>query len=192
MSSNFEVQRLCEFCKNEFTARTTKTGFCSKKFNAAFYKSQIRNEKISESNQATQRIKTASLDVIKCKEFLTVREVALLLNCSVRSVYKHIENGKIKAFNLSQRITRVKRCDIDQLIDKASAAKSSTLPAPKYYEIAECYTTEEVRAKYGISQSTLRSLVIKHSIPKLSKNKVTYLPKEIINKILNPTAYYGN
>ena len=48
-------------------------------------------------------------------DLLTVREVASLLNCSIRSAYQYIEFGTIKAVNLGQRITRVKRSDLDKL-----------------------------------------------------------------------------
>ncbi|EKF55620.1 DNA-binding domain-containing protein [Galbibacter marinus] len=57
----------------------------------------------------------ADLKVLNEKEVLTVKEVATLLNCSVRSVYRHINNGTIKAVNLGHRLTRVKRSDIDDL-----------------------------------------------------------------------------
>jgi excisionase family DNA binding protein len=63
------------------------------------------------------------MEVLKAKEFLTVREVAQLLNCSVRSVYYQIEDGTIKATNLGQRLIRVKRSNIDNLFngDRAEA-----------------------------------------------------------------------
>ena len=57
------------------------------------------------------------VEELKNKEFLTVREVARLLNCSVRSTYYYIESGTIKAVNLGQRITRVKRSEIDKLFN---------------------------------------------------------------------------
>lgn len=60
-------------------------------------------------------MKQQNIETIKSKEFLTVREVAILLSCSVRTVYYYIESGTIKAVNLSQRLTRIKRTDIDKL-----------------------------------------------------------------------------
>ena len=55
------------------------------------------------------------LKVLNEKEVLTVKEVATLLNCSVRSVYRYINSGHIKATNLGSRLTRVKRSDINVL-----------------------------------------------------------------------------
>lgn len=115
MSSNIEVQRICQRCNSEFTARTTKTKYCSHNCSRAAYKAKIRAEKVNKSNIETVKIKTKPIEELQTKEFLNVRETAILLNCSVRTVYNNIENGNIKAINLSQRVTRIKRSDIDKL-----------------------------------------------------------------------------
>ena len=115
MSSNIKVQRICQRCKMEFTARTTVTKYCSHRCGSLANKDLKRTEKVQMSNTETKRIKTQPIEELKAKEFLTVREVAQLLNCSVRSAYYYIENGNIKAVNLGQRITRVKRSEIDKL-----------------------------------------------------------------------------
>lgn len=117
MSSNIHVQRVCQHCGMEFTARTTTTQYCTHLCNSAAYKQKVRAGKIEQSNQETQRIKNKPIEELKAKEFLTVREVATLLNCSVRSAYYYIESGTIKAVNLGQRITRIKRSEIDKLFE---------------------------------------------------------------------------
>src|SRR5665647_331842 len=111
MSSNIQVQRICQFCGKEFTARKTTSKCCSDDCSKRAYKARLRAAKVEVSNKETQRIKTQPIEDIKAKEFLTVRNVATLLNCSIRSVYYYIENGNIKAVNLGQRITRVKRSE---------------------------------------------------------------------------------
>jgi len=115
MSSKIEVQRICQHCGKEFTARTTVTQYCGDDCAKRAYKARVKAAKIEASNNETQRIKNQPVEELKAKEFLTVREVARLLNCSVRSTYYYIENGTIKAVNLGQRITRVKRSEIDKL-----------------------------------------------------------------------------
>jgi excisionase family DNA binding protein len=79
----------------------------------------MRGNKIEASNKETLKVKVQPIEELKAKEFLTVREVAQLLNCSTRSAYYYIENGTINAVNLGQRITRVKRSEIDKLFLKA-------------------------------------------------------------------------
>jgi len=117
MSSNIEIQRICQHCSNEFTARTTVTQYCSDVCRKRAYKVRIRTVKIDVSNKETQRIKALPIEELKAKEFLTVRDIATLLNCSIRTVYYYIEIGNIKAVNLGQRITRVKRSEIDKLFE---------------------------------------------------------------------------
>ena len=115
MSSKIEVQRICQHCGKEFTARTTVTQYCGDNCAKRAYKVRVRAGKIERSNKETQRIKNQPIEELKAKEFLTVREVSSLLNCSIRSAYHYIESGKIKAVNLGQRVTRVKRSEIDRL-----------------------------------------------------------------------------
>lgn len=66
----------------------------------------------------TVKTKLIPLEQIKAKEFLTVKDVAILLNCSVRTVYYYIDNGIIEAVNLGQRMTRIKRSTLDKLFTK--------------------------------------------------------------------------
>jgi excisionase family DNA binding protein len=183
MSSNIEVQRICQHCGKEFTARTTVTKNCSDKCSKKAYKARERVSKIEASNKQTQLIKTQPIELIKAKEFLTVREVALLLNCSLRSAYYYIETGTIKAVNLGQRITRVKRSEIDKLFEQPRT--ETPQPDQKQFDILECYTTEQVRGKYNISESGLRGLIIKHNIPKFRKGWFAYVPKTVIDKLLS-------
>lgn len=117
MSSKIEVQRICQHCNKEFTARTTVTQYCGEICAKRAYKARLKVSKIEASNKQTQQIKNRPIEELKNKEFLTVREVARLLNCSVRSTYYYIESGTIKAVNLGQRITRVKRSEIDKLFN---------------------------------------------------------------------------
>jgi excisionase family DNA binding protein len=115
MSSNIQIQRICQHCGKEFTARTTVTQYCGDDCAKRAYKARLRTVKVDQSNKETQRIKTQAIEELKAKEFLTVREVARLLNCSVRSAYNYIDAGTIKAVNLGRRVTRVKRSEIDKL-----------------------------------------------------------------------------
>ena len=115
MSSNIKIQRICKHCGKEFTAKTTVTQYCGDECAKKAYKARARAAKIETSNLETQAIKNQPLEQLKAMEFLTVRDVARLLNCSLRSVYYSIENGNIKAVNLGKRITRIKRSEIDKL-----------------------------------------------------------------------------
>jgi len=183
MSSKIEVQRICQYCGKEFTARTTVTRYCSDTCSKRAYKARLKVSKIEASNNETQRIKNQPIEELKAKEFLTVREVARLLNCSVRSAYYYIESGTIKAVNLGQRITRVKRSDIDKLFEQPQPVTPQ--PEQRQFDISDCYNLTEVQSKYGISETALQNLIKRNSIPKIKKGWFAYVPKTVIDKLLS-------
>jgi excisionase family DNA binding protein len=187
MSSNIKVQRICQHCGNEFTARTTATLYCSKQCNSAAYKAKIRTGKVEVSNKETQRIKSQPIEELKAKEFLTVRDIATLLNCSVRSVYYYIESGTIRATNLGQRITRVKRSELDKLFEQPEPLQPQpeSQPEQKQFDISDCYTLTEVQNKYCISETAVQNLIKQNSIPKIKKGWFAYVPKTLIDKLLS-------
>ena len=117
MSSNIKVQRICENCGNEFTARTTTTLYCSKKCNSHAYKGKIKSEKIEKSNTETLKVKTKPIEEIKAKEFLTVRDVSKLICCSRQTVYSLINSGKLKAVNIKVKKTIIQRSEINKLFE---------------------------------------------------------------------------
>jgi len=121
MSSNIEIQRICQYCGKEFTARTTKTQYCSHACNSKAYKAKLKASKIEKSNTETVKTINKPIEVIKAKEFLTVKEVATLLGCSLRTTYRLVDNGTIKAVNLAERLTRVQRTEINKLLEKTES-----------------------------------------------------------------------
>ncbi|HEY8659393.1 MAG TPA: helix-turn-helix domain-containing protein [Hanamia sp.] len=115
MSSNIQLQRICEHCGNEFTARTTVTRFCGDNCAKAAYKARKRSAKIERSNEQTLKIKTKPIEDIKAKEFLSVREAAKLIGSSLQMVYDLINTGRIKGINLKIKKTIIPRSEIDRL-----------------------------------------------------------------------------
>ena len=148
MSSNIEVHRICEYCGNEFKARTTVTRFCSMKCTKANSKQKIRNSKIEVSNKETQRVKNKPIEELKAKEFLSVTQVSILIGCSRQNVYKLINAGKLKATNILEKKTIVKRSDIDKLFEQTQPEKPQ--PEQNHFDISDYYTLAEVQNIYGI------------------------------------------
>lgn len=115
MSSNIKITRVCEYCCKEFTAQTTRTRYCSHKCNSRHYKARQREKKIEKSNEETSKIIHSDIEYVKTKEFLTVPDIAKLLNCSKRTAYNLINRGDLKAIKVSERKTLIKRSEIDKL-----------------------------------------------------------------------------
>jgi len=116
MSSNIKVQRICQHCGNEFTAKTVLTRYCSLNCNRKAYKLSLKVAKIEASNIETKLIKEKPLDEIKAKEFLSVRDVSKLIGCSRQNVYLLINTGKLKATNILKKKTIIRRSDLDKLL----------------------------------------------------------------------------
>jgi len=115
MSSNIRITRICQYCCKEFIAKTTVTKCCSDYCAKRLYKQKQKEIKIQKSDSETSLTKNEFVDIIKSKEFLTVRDMSRLLSCSIRTAYDLIAKGKIKAVNLSERKTLIKRSEIDKL-----------------------------------------------------------------------------
>lgn len=182
MTSFIQVKRICEHCNQEFLAKTTVTRFCSKTCSSRFIKAKKRNEKISAHNMKHELSLNSEVEKLKTKEFLKVKEVASLLDCSSRSVYYYIDQGVIEVINIGQRMTRVKRSSIDKLIEQKSSIEKEEEQVMKNYTINDCVSTFEIREKFGISESGLRKIIIKNDIPKYRKGSLAYLPKELVEK----------
>ena len=117
MSSNIQVQKICTHCKKEFTAKTTTTLYCSPKCNKAAYKANIRAAKVESTNKETKQIITKPIEELNKKEFLSVKDTALLLGCSRQTVYTLINSGKLKGVNIMQKKTIVQRSEINKLFE---------------------------------------------------------------------------
>jgi len=119
MSSTIRLKSNCDFCGTEFIAKTTKTRYCSHNCNSKDYKARLRKEKINGViSSKNDVIQNTSLDTAKSKDFLTVKDVAILMGCSSRTIYRLIDSGTIKAVNLSQRLIRVNRLSLENVIPK--------------------------------------------------------------------------
>lgn len=193
MSSNIKVQRICQHCDTEFTARTTVTKYCSHRCGSAANKTMKRAEKVKESNIETKQIKTKPIEELKAKEFLSVSDVSKLIGCSRQNVYKLINTGKLKATNILEKKTIVRRCDLDKLfkevpeietIPEIQRQELSEWKQAGAFDIGDFYTINEVLQKYRISEATLRNIIKREGIPKITKGWYAYVPKPIIDKLL--------
>ncbi|MFM6976608.1 MAG: helix-turn-helix domain-containing protein [Sphingobacteriaceae bacterium] len=188
MSSNIKVQRICQHCGKEFTARTTVTRYCGDQCSKRAYKARLKSSKVELSNNETSFIKTKPLEEIKSKEFLTVRDVASLLSCSIRTAYRLVKLGNIKAVNIAQRKTLIKRSELDKLFEMSinEVLTKPELSKPTDYKIVDCYTLTEIQKKYGISEKALSDLIKRNGIAKIREGIYVYVPKVVIDKIFKP------
>ena len=62
---------------------------------------------------------------------------------------------------------------------------TSELKQAGAFDILDCYTLAEVQEKYRISETALQNLIKREGIPKIKKGWYAYVPKSIIDEILN-------
>jgi excisionase family DNA binding protein len=190
MSSNLRVNRVCEFCKNPFVAKTTGTRFCSPTCNSRNNKMLIRNLKIEKSNIETKSIKLSEplekIETIKKKDFLTVKDASQLLNISTKTIYRLIERKEINSFNFSERKTLIRRKDIDIYFDNnLKEIQRGIHNLDTEINLDNSYTMQEIQEKFNITNGALYNLIVRFSIPKKKQGKFTLVKKEDIDSIFN-------
>lgn len=180
MSSNIRIKKRCEFCKEVFIAKTTKTRYCSLICNKKDYKKKDREKKIA----AVPDPEINDIININNKDFLTVKETAEILNMSKRTVYRLLQAGQINSYNFSQRKLMVRRKDLDSYFDlNLINTKVSKEKIIKMITIENSYCMEEVSKKYEISPSALNSLIKRLEIPTKQHGKFVLVKKIDIDKI---------
>jgi len=187
MSSNIQVQRICQHCGKEFTARTTVTQYCSDTCSKRAYKARLKVSKIEASNKQTQRIKNQPIEELKAKAFLSIADTCKLIGISRRTVYRMIERGELITGKAGKR-TIIRRSDLEQLLfeqPRTVAPQPEKQPEQMQFDIADCYNLTEVQDKYGISETALQNLIKRNSIPKIKKGWFAYVPKTVIDKLLS-------
>ena len=185
MSSNISITRVCQHCKNEFTARTTKTQYCSLSCSSKAYKFRTRKNKIETSNTETFLKVNKLKEPIKDKDFLSVKEASILLSMSPKTIYRLIKQNEINAFNFSERKTIIRRKDIDFYFDaNLKILEKNKLDIVADYNFDNCYTIQQIQEKFKISSGALYNIILKFKIQKKKYGKYTLVKKEHIDKIL--------
>lgn len=177
MSSTIEVQRICQYCGNQFTARTTVTQYCSHKCSQRAYKVRAREEKVQTSNRETQRIKTQPIEALRAKPFLSVVEAGKLMGVSRRTVYRMMDRGELPTAKAGAR-TIVRRSDIERLFDEPQPVKPIREPKP----VTEFYTAKEIEEKYFIKYGRLNAIIKEKNIPKTVHNGKLLVSKPHIDR----------
>lgn len=183
MSSNLRIIRICECCREQFTARTTRTRYCSRACNLKDYKKKAREIKCDISNDETAAILYASMEEIKKREFLSITQAGLLFGISRRTIYRLIDRGEL---NIAKYGTRsvIRKCDMENFF-AVPIVEATMKPLQEFPGIENCYNIGEIQKKYTISPSALYLLIQRHGISKYTVGKFTYVAKAGIDLLLN-------
>ncbi|MCQ2076213.1 MAG: helix-turn-helix domain-containing protein [Bacteroidaceae bacterium] len=108
-TSKLKVLRTCEFCGKEFYAQKVSTLYCSKRCNELAYKKRRRQKQVIETEA---RVTQKPIEAVNEKEILSLKDTAILLGITKRSVYNLIYKGTLRAHKLSNRMTFILKSDI--------------------------------------------------------------------------------
>jgi excisionase family DNA binding protein len=110
MSSNLRIVKVCAFCKQEFIARKTTTETCSDPCAKRFYKVKQREKAIQRAELETvvkrepkAFVTEGEIKAVQAKEWLTLKEAALLLNVSPLTLRRWTLAGKIKSKKMGRK-----------------------------------------------------------------------------------------
>ena len=110
MSSNLRIVKICAYCKQEFIARKTTTETCSDPCAKRLYKVKLREKAIQRAEvktvvkrEAKAFITEDEVKAIQAKEWLTLKEAALLLNVSPLTLRRWVLAGKVKSKKVGRK-----------------------------------------------------------------------------------------
>jgi excisionase family DNA binding protein len=178
--SKLKIPKNCEHCGKPFEAKTVITRFCSKDCG---YKADRARKKDARSEAKKQEL---IAKIPNNRPYISVAEAVLLFGISRDTIYRLVRQGKIPAFNLGERLTRISRTHIEAMFTPIEVVSKAIEEQPKKmdYSQAECYTIGEITDKFGVSPSTVSNVIRRNSIPKKQVGKFVYVPKDEIDKIL--------
>ena len=94
MGNKVRIERICEFCRKTFIAKTCKTRFCCKACNDKYYKELIRSDRynavtkeVKEEKKKRIRLAVDELEVIQAREFISLKQLAIYLGVNRKSIY---------------------------------------------------------------------------------------------------------
>lgn len=171
-TSTIRIKKVCEWCGKEFEAQKCSTRYCCKRCAEHAYKDRKRQERKTETEtKVIETIIRQKEEAVSSRDYLSVQETADLMGVKRNAIYQLIYRGKLKAYRLTSRVTRISRKDIDDLLGtslyvRKSKAQSSTTDE-NGEAISEFYTTKEIIEKFGVSNSWVFAQGKAHNIPKV-------------------------
>jgi excisionase family DNA binding protein len=109
MSSNIRITKCCNYCGQEFTAKTVRTRYCSHTCNQKGYKKDERDKKLGAA-KAIIRVEPLNIrqdrvnwEELTRKPFLTVFEACLVLNIRVETLRRWIKEGTVKTTRMGKK-----------------------------------------------------------------------------------------
>ena len=122
-------KRKCLCCGKEFTASSGIQKYCS--VDCAEAAKQARKRKRANLLREVEQV--ADLSQV---EYLTISKAATLMGCSRQYVYKLVGQGRLRASRLSNRMSYIRRADIEALL--AVSPYTRVIPCQRPKSVDAC------------------------------------------------------
>ncbi|MCC8118802.1 MAG: helix-turn-helix domain-containing protein [Bacteroidales bacterium] len=183
-TTSITITKICLWCGKEFEAYKISTRFCSKRCAEHAYKQNKRQEqKRNIENEIQSSNKNKEISQIQEKVYLSISDAAKLLNVSPRAIYNLIYRGKLQAYRLSGQWSVIKKSDLVTMIEATPYERKPRVKPTDGDSTAEFYTTQEVKQKFGVSNTWVFTQAKKHNIPKVYKLGKTYWSKSHCDRV---------
>lgn len=201
--------RKCAFCGKEFTCNSGSQKYCSEHC-AEAAKAQ-RKKKQRDFIKAVEPV----IDIAS-QEYLTFSKAAILMGCTRQYVYKLVNEGKLAASRISNRMAFIRKADIERMLasnpyhrvlpgsspnkaGKKSSTPSSSLSSKKdnkhipgigmrFSEPLDYISGEEVMAIYKVKKSWLYASAKRNDIPMCKIAGKNYYSRKHMDELFGVTA----
>ena len=202
--------RKCAFCGKEFTCNSGSQRYCSEHC-AEAAKAQ-RKKKQHDFLKAVQPV----IDIAS-QEYLTFSKAAILMGCSRQYVYKLVNEGKLPASRISNRMAFIRKADIEKMLagnpyhrvlpgasshkpsKKSSHSLSSSLSSKKaknqigespmrFAEPLDYISGEDVMTTYKVKKSWLYASAKRNNIPMCRIAGKNYYSRKHMDALFGVTA----
>lgn len=189
-TSNIRIKKVCEWCGKEFEAQKCTTRFCCKRCAEHAYKERQRQQRKRETEtKVIETIIREKEKAVEDKVYLSVQETADLMGVKRNAIYQLIYRGKLKAYRLTSRVTRISRKDIEDVLNTNLYVRNSKAKSLATDEngdaISEFYTTKEIMEKFNVSNSWVFAQGKAHNIPKVYHRGKTLWSKVLCDRVFS-------
>ena len=144
----------------------------------AYKQKKAAAKKAEQFKQIAQKVPDA-------REYISVAEAVAMYSIGRDTIYRLIKKGAIPYINIGERLTRIKRTELEKMFPKREEPIEKDKPLPRLYSLEpeDCYTIGEISKKYRIDDSTVWAHIRKYSIPTRQIGNYVYAPKKEIDKL---------
>jgi excisionase family DNA binding protein len=106
--SKLKLPKICEYCGKAFEAKTMNTRFCSDACNNASLRKRKKQVLEEEHKQTILEQSAKQIAEIQTHPYISITDATILFGISKDTIRRLIRANKIPAFNLGERLTRVR------------------------------------------------------------------------------------